>query len=252
MSGHTVSVKFVSREDSRCGFSFAVISTSQFKWIVSARNFEEVHGLSRVVGLIPDKFAVTFQVINSRQPADAEFDGAFFVNLVTNLCSRYLTLISQREPDDPLCSENKCRVFRFDVDVDSAVHDGFQEVVGVGNNVRLSLYSTFDLLRSRLNAAAQLARNNLECDFYVECERVVRLADSILALCTIYLNFVHPLLVSSARVRPMEQQVVQEKQRLTSHLLLSTNRKLTEEFVRLRAPPPATNFCQPDAPADRA
>jgi len=57
-------------------------------WVVDLKSFEPVHGLSRVVRLIPDKLATAIE-INKENLDDPKDDGSFLVDLVTKLLKYY-------------------------------------------------------------------------------------------------------------------------------------------------------------------
>lgn len=225
-----VSVKLVVADERRRGYVCAVISTPLIDWVISEKHFEEIHGLSRVVLLIPDKLAITLDVVKS-VPETTPTDRGFFVNLVSRLCTRYLTITANRPPVNPLfLEENRGRTVLFDFEVD----DGLREVVRVGYVRRgFSFYDTLHLLRSRLNVLVRLARDKREADFNAEGELVVKFADSVRALCSVYLQFVHPVLIASRRFVGQEarlDEIVMQRQLETIHLLRTTRERLTKEF----------------------
>ena len=55
---------------------------------MTLKSFEPVHGLSRVVRLIPDKLATAIE-INKENLDDPKDDGSFLVDLVTKLLKYY-------------------------------------------------------------------------------------------------------------------------------------------------------------------
>lgn len=225
-----VSVKFVKVDERRSGYVCAVISTLLIDWVISEKHFEEIHGLSRVVEHIPDKLAITFGVVNS-VPETTPPERGFFVDLVSRLCTRYLTITANRPSVSPLfVEENRCRTVLFDFEVD----DRLREVLGVGYVGRgFSFYDTLHLLRSRLNVLVRLARDKREADFNAEGERVVKFADSVRALCSVYLQFVHPVLIASRRFAGQEarlDEILMQRQLETIHLLRTTRERLTKEF----------------------
>jgi len=57
-------------------------------WVVTLKSFEPVHGLFRVVRLIPDKLATVIE-INKENLDDPKDDGSFLVDLVTKLLKYY-------------------------------------------------------------------------------------------------------------------------------------------------------------------
>lgn len=223
----SVTVKLVPK-DTGVGFARALISTSCFKWDLSLRNFEEVHGLSRVVLHVPDKLSVTFEVINALLPVHAE-DPGFFINLVVQLCDRYRNLTLTRPPAELAARADKCRVLVFHCDVDSGIQD-----LGVGNE-HLTFPAAIALLRSRLNVAAGLASDARELEFNAEAERLVNLADSVRDLCQIYLDFVHPALILSTRGERDQEAEIQRLYQKTMLLLLEKRGCLKSEFFQRQA-----------------
>lgn len=225
-----VSVKLVGADERRRGCVCAVISTPLIDWVISEKHFEEIHGLSRVVLLIPDKLAVTLDVVKSvveTTPAER----GYFLNLVSRLCTRYLTITANRPSFHPLfLEENRGRIVLFDFEVD----DGLREVFRVGYVRRgFSFYDTLHLLRSRLNVLVRLARDKRVAEFNAESELVVKFADSVRALCSVYLQFVHPVLIASRCFAGQEarlHEIVMQRQLDTIHLLRTTRDRLTKEF----------------------
>jgi hypothetical protein len=87
-------------------------------WHLDLSSFEAVHGMSRVVKLIPDKLA-TATAINLENLPNPEDNGTFLVDLVTQLLEFFEKLVvgqeSRRENDSLLDGENQ---------VNSFVHSG--------------------------------------------------------------------------------------------------------------------------------
>jgi hypothetical protein len=60
----------------------------KWKWTISLRSFEPIHGMSRVVKLVGDKLGTAID-FNSENLPDPKEDGTFFVDLVLDLCKFY-------------------------------------------------------------------------------------------------------------------------------------------------------------------
>ena len=65
-------------------------------WFLNLESFEAVHGMSRIVKLIPDKLATAI-AINREELSDPEDDGSFLVNLVTKLMIFYKDLVRKND-----------------------------------------------------------------------------------------------------------------------------------------------------------
>ncbi len=65
-------------------------------WFLNLESFEAVHGMSRIVKLIPDKLATAI-AINREELSDPEDDGSFLVNLVTKLMIFYKDLVRNHD-----------------------------------------------------------------------------------------------------------------------------------------------------------
>lgn len=218
MSG-LISVAFVPR-DGAVGFARAVLTSANFKWVVSERQFEEVHGLSRVVLLVPDKLATTCELLRTESVPDP----GFLINLVVDLCSRYVQTSSGRPSEPPVEESLADRAFVFDGNEDGPV-----------GNEPASLTSTIAQLRSRLVAARNLAVEDRELDLCAEALSLVSLADSLRELCLVYLNFVHPVLIKSRRQPGLTEEAIQEHFEVTNRLLLRRRRYLHTEYHGLLA-----------------
>jgi len=77
-------------------------------WVLTfdMNNFEEIHGMSRVVKLIPDKF-VTALAINKENLQNAEDDGSFLIHLIIKLIRQYIQIHEKnlrlwRKPEEEL------------------------------------------------------------------------------------------------------------------------------------------------------
>lgn len=217
MSG-LISVTFVPR-DGAVGFARAVLTSANFKWVVSERQFEEVHGLSRVVLLVPDKLATTCELLSESVP-----DPGFLLNLVVDLCSRYVQTSSGRPSEPPVEESLADRAFVFDGNEDGPV-----------GNEPASLTSAIAQLRSRLVAARNLAAEDRELDLCAAALPLVSLADSLRELCLVYLNFVHPVLIKSRRQPGLAEEAIQEQFQVTNRLLLRRRRYLHTEYQGLLA-----------------
>lgn len=192
MGDRKISVLFEPR-DQGVGFGRVQICTRSLQWTVSERHFEEIHGLSRVVLVIPDKVVTTFAVIQDLYPQRSENEG-FLIGLVLDLCRRYIDIAAARPVEQP-----------FRPDADGHVEYTFEFGVAdpsdlaVGNEQSLGFHATLCALRDELAALQPLAVPNGEDDYFVAADDLVKFCDEIREACLVYLEFAHPVLIRSRR-----------------------------------------------------
>ena len=63
-------------------------SKEDWLWLVNLKSFEPVHGLSRVIRLIPDKLATAI-LIRKENLSSSNEDGLFLIDLVLELTTVY-------------------------------------------------------------------------------------------------------------------------------------------------------------------
>ena len=201
----------------------AKIEVGQFSWTVGVKEFEIIHGLSRVVRLLPDKL-VTAKCIAAEPVAD---DGTFLVNLVLDLLKVYLDqserLVSSSSTaavENPCCQE----IYR---------EIPFESRTSV--DLQMSLNGTLECLRESLNSLLRsLADHNLE-QFANDAKALVGLGDEILAACHAYLDFAHPLIVQSYRLNSLQDSEIDQRRIALITKLENLKNKLSNEFEQYSA-----------------
>jgi hypothetical protein len=183
----------------------------QWFWFVGLLSFEAIHGISRVVRLVPDKLATAI-VINKENLPDPEDDGSFLIDLVLKLVHSYLEQTKQTNLDN----------------LTAADHEGCEYVNAMKRNHKFSDVLTF--LANRLTKfKSKLGQRNQESINNFAWE-ILRLCDTILAFCTIYLDFVHPMLISIRRERIVNEVRKNELAEKVEQELQSKRYLLCNEF----------------------
>lgn len=59
-----------------------------WEWTLDLKNFEQVHGISRIAKLLPDKLATSIEINKERLPNPKD-DGSFLIDLVLKLLKIY-------------------------------------------------------------------------------------------------------------------------------------------------------------------
>jgi len=211
-----------TRED-RPGYEYSEIQTDHFLWRVGLSSFEVVHGLSRVVGLIPEKVVINRRVFEGYQGPDP--DSGWLVQLVADLLHRY-RVIQQQAPAIP---ERRGAFSRL-------VNIGNGEL-GEGNEVNvddgLDLSGTLDALFNDLTDVKQLTEVNSVQLYWDAAQAVVEFSDKIREACLIYLDLIHPFLVWSRRVI-LEEGYLISKAASVERLLVERRNALYTRFVNHR------------------
>jgi len=90
--------------DSRIKVGKAILSLRErkWKWALGPKDFEAVHGMSRVVRLIPDKLATAIAIHKEglNKPEEDRADGSFLVELVANLVKIFAEKCEADEDED--------------------------------------------------------------------------------------------------------------------------------------------------------
>jgi len=212
----SATISFWSRRNGPPGFQCAEILTNFVQWHVSEVQFEEIHGISRTLNLVVDKLVTTREIYRADRLArrEAEPDDGFLVNLLVGLLNTYEGMASRRREYYQEVVEEEPEL---EVDLTE------EEIV---DTKALDLVSTIKLLREILTIVKNLASRDSDRDYVESCIEVTKIADSVREACTIYLDLVHRVLVSSRR-RPRNGVGVDEGE--LDALVLRLNAKLASD-----------------------
>jgi len=186
-------------------------------WQFDLRHFEVIHGLSRIVLLLPDKVHTAIEIQKDNIP---EADGSFLVQLVINLANVYRDQL--RRKADINCNVTNItttQIFSHDrapiVSADRP--DNFEDVF-------------VEFLSSLENFKRSLAERN-RSDIYDAAEELLRISDDIWICCRVFLDLVHPVWLSIQR--GVDWELLPKQQQLWEHLAVVGGGKLINEFLEL-------------------
>ena len=162
----------------------AIISfhNRRWRWHLSLANFEAVHGMSRVVRLLPDKIATAQTIAAEFKPEDS----LFLIELVIKLTK--LFEVQAREKQLPL--ENNSRETLI---IPVAGH----EVSEVDSENGLSFYHCVKTFREELEGLIEDIK--AEEPLVERVQRILDLADGIQASANVFLSYIHPCIINCAR-----------------------------------------------------
>jgi hypothetical protein len=217
--GRNFCVKLAYDEDGdgRQRVTKATISCQKWnwKWTVSPRNFEVIHGMSRVVRLLPDKLA-TALAINAE---NHENDGTFLIGLVINLTRVYVDLSEAGNGEG----------------VSEGAHDLWVQVGAPEDDLEhgQTLAEVVKGYEEKLQSnRTSLSERNIE-RFMQEGQHLVQLSDDLLLACHIYLDFIHLVWIEINRVGRVNLDRIEERKRDLMLKLEQLQCKLSLEFDQL-------------------
>lgn len=179
-----------------------VDSDNIWQWQFRLNNFGAVHGILRVVKLLPDKLSTSI-AINNENLSNSQDNGSFLIDLVLDL------LLFYRECCCPDSLEDESKI---------------------------SFTSTLSKLSSflRMVKAALQQRDVEKIEFFL-VPQILSLCTNILIMCYTCLDFVHPLFEewNKNSLKPEFQTIADLKSKLKTKLLI-VKTQLFEEFQQYR------------------
>ena len=186
----------------------------RWQWTLNKKSFEHVHGMSRVVRLLPDKFATTL-VINR----ESDNDGSNLIKLVIDLLQIYIDLIPKPEAEN--CSgelsEHLYVVGEGHEDFE-AEHD-FESLLQAVKKVLVEIETDLE------------SRN--ENGVLAKMEELIKLSDDILVGCKIYLDFIHPVLIGIDRSGEINEESIETQKASLERKLVAADQCLEKQFAQL-------------------
>ena len=190
-----ISVKFVKLQENRPGYEYAELHTDHFNWRTGLVSFEVIHGLSRVVDLLPDKLATNRRIFDidpgNRNPGNRH-DHGFLVQLVIDLLSHFRD--KQRSRGEIQRGQPTLSTIVTIADEDDGIESDHVD------EVKLDLEGTLDKLATDLADVKQLTQVAESEQYWDRALAVIESADRIRESCKVYLEFVHPFLVETRRL----------------------------------------------------
>ena len=198
----TTEISFWPRENDAGGYKCALIRNQLFKWEVNEARFEEIHGLSRVVRLIPDKIITALDIAKEKIP---DHDGSFLLNLLIDLCKHYEQVTSKH--DDLVLLDRFERMVVKDnylilSDSLPSSDPTLTLRIGEGEISKGQGYTIYDVvvgMISRLEFLCSCIADQRYDEYEVASLRFLSFVDEVREFCIIYLDIVHPTLIRSRR-----------------------------------------------------
>lgn len=210
----------------------AVLLCRRWTWVLTLSNFEVVHGLSRIVRLLPDKLATARAIRFGRTPLASD-DGSFLIKLVRDLVEKYLTIHRTASAAFPSVAVldgelefSACFGCVANPERDSApLSDADDELALEAVMVR------YVELLSKVQEALQTEH---QVDFDNHALELIGMSDDILIACQVFLDFVHPVWIKIKRDQAVDDEMVEEVRVRCERRLVELDGKLCAEFCRYR------------------
>jgi len=217
----SLKIKFVEGEHDR--YQYSEIHTEHFSWIVDTSDFGVIHGLSRVVRLIPEKLVTARLVAEEDQVVP--FHGAWLINLVLDLLQTFRQDYARGGPriqrNQGLRRYHRQTVIELEKGLD------------VEEDVGLDLRETLDALNDSLSEAYSTVDRPSSEAFWQASREVVTFADRVREICFVYLELVHPFLVRARRLLP-EEEFLQDRRGSVKIRLEADVERLMKELEEVR------------------
>jgi len=179
-------------------------------WEVTDVDFEVIHGLSRIVKLLPHQLATALLVQHDIG------DGAYFCNLIKDLMAQFQSIHRRKQDNRP--------------------HPRIEDLK--------TLSEVMDQCFWQLHTLSRMMQRN-EGDFTAQARIILKTADGLRQLCEVFLVFAFPLWIKLNRMRDVDLLEVQARKDRCEEEALVQN-KLTNEFETYLEEEPDLQVAQPD------
>ena len=175
----------------------------RWEWNLSLKSFEPVHGMSRVVLLVPDKLR-TATAINAEQ--DLDDDGRFLVDLILKLCFFYRDQVESRKEAEAASLESRRSSADRANELPMEFLLGGIDEIGGGLDFSESIAA---LIRGLEEFKTLLEQRADQQRLFNACDVILELSVDLFACSQAFLCFNHPIWIqvsrSGERLTPEEQ-----------------------------------------------
>ena len=166
----------------------------QWTWKTNIQSFEVIHGLSRIIRLIPDKLH-TALVINKENFQNPEDDGTFLIKLVTNLLEYYIDRQTTNAQLSPDLIETDTKIFGIMVRNKNI----YQRPDGTTTHI--TLIETMRIIYKALETLANTLKAKNYSLYLQQTRAVYKILDLTNIYTKCYLSFIHPVWIRVKHAR---------------------------------------------------
>lgn len=219
-----LSVEFHHRkDDGRVKIAKVILKFPErnWTWTATLKSFEVIHGLSRVMRLVPDKLA-TALAINMENLPDPD-DGSFLIKLVEDLLKVYVDRNRLSQEVEADSSGN----------LETLVVQLGGEPVAADFAGEENLTTLLDTYSGKLHSFNELLRDRSFEQFRSEGDLLVRLSDDVLLVCHAYLDLAHLVWIETNKSGAFNQEDIEAKKAELVGKLCELGGKLAGEYSEL-------------------
>lgn len=181
-------------------------------WKVALRDFEVIHGFSRIVRLVPDKLhtakAIELEIGKGR--------GEFLCKLVEDLIILYRDIHKEKQ-----ISADNYPEQRLPHEMDETLNKPIAHNASLGETIDEYLH----LLRS-----VKESLNDPEGAYEDRARSFVQMSDDLLQVCHIFLDFIHPVWITVRRTGVFDNQLIASLKVRCDTKLMQCYNKLCLEY----------------------
>ena len=194
-----------------------------WRWELRLRNYEVVHGLSRIVRLLPLKLNLAKSI---RDQNYAEEDGTSMIKTVEDLTKRYLDVHLNTMANLDLSAPDGLRSFEITLGPEA------DNMEAAENDLDLVMSN----YRQRVTSIQEHLRRDPVDAFVHDALDLVELSDDILMMCHVFLDLIHPVWIElSRKIGPMSDQRLQQRKEEGESSLINVDKKLMTEYLGFRS-----------------
>jgi hypothetical protein len=189
MSNEQLTIDFFFQYGVFCSVIAAVLQIPQrtWRWKVNLQMFEALHGMSRVVRLIPDKLVTVQEICKLHEP----YESLFLIELILDLVKRYALMASEKQISNATLEDATSITI---CPVTGQIH--FERPADTEAD-QLDFYQSVDLLRTQLETLIEQLRTRK--DIAHQIATILNTADGISAATECFVHFTHPAIIQVAR-----------------------------------------------------
>jgi len=190
-----IHVKFHYKEDP-LSIHYTSITSDKLLWTwhTTLKDFEVIHGLSRLIRLIPDKLITAEEISRTSHHSD-DIQSNFLINLVIDLLKYYMECHEDNHKE-PHPGKDHCTTVHTFMTENSTL---YEESENVSELQHTDITITMQTLLVCLSSLSQTLVNR-DYDLYKQQYTALsKLLDLLQTYLTIYLDFIHPSWIALQR-----------------------------------------------------
>ena len=192
-----IHVKFYYKEDP-LSIHYTSITSNKFLWTwhTTLKDFEVIHGLSRLIRLIPDKLITAEEISRTSHNSD-DIQSSFLIDLVIDLLKYYMECHEDTHKE-PHPERDHCTTVHTFMTENSTLYEE-NENFSQSELQHTDITITMQTLLVCLSSLSQTLVNKNHDLYKQQYTALSKLLDLLQTYLTIYLDFIHPSWIALQR-----------------------------------------------------